>query len=377
VTRYASIIVLGIAALGASAIAAPVSQDRRQEMIAHERQKEAARLSDYRQNTRLKASLSIDGYVCPTEELIGKISERISVGLLPGTTWAGKPVGVVVEDVQASAFMDAMATLFAGRWFWIGDNDWILAPSGDAAQPVRREKERREAARGGLTSFARAADRKQDQFIDMLTSRQWARLAAGEKLTVRDMSPEQWAILREGLLLLTKDPAGPFAYTPRPEALQGKVTISLWNPGDGPRIAFRWPTARPSPAAQIQVGVRQLEDGTWLRPYPDLTNPIPAPLPAQDARPLEYRQDPKLNLKLTLEKEELAWPELLETLSRQVKKGLLVQGEWLKKPVPFAVKDRSPVQVMDELAALSKGRWEEVGPIWVLAPAPRASGVDQ
>jgi hypothetical protein len=89
---------------------------------------------------------------------------------------------------------------------------------------------------------------------------------------------------------------------------------------------------------------------------------IPAP------RLLKYREHPQAGDRLEVPPGRQSWDTVFDTLHRQLGVSLAAQGSWLRRPLPPSLTERRIGDILASIETVAQGRWEEVGPFWVLTP---------
>lgn len=340
------------------------------------------RQSPHHQDQRFNVLLTMESRVCKVGELLGELGKKGGTALLAFGDWPKKTVGISVEDVPAATIMDAVEIVCGGHWYLI-DGYWVLAPAQGAAQNAVQQEQARAARAGGPNSFSRGSSQRLVALVASFSLRQWDALAQGKWLTPADLTPQQSRLIQEALLLEMRDPAGPHVGTPRQRALKGDVQIWLRQSQieeQGKRRAgpfylnFAWPTVARSDdnLPSVKIPVVKGSNDQWTVAG-TLQQPTRTGAPSQQKasatlKLADYHENPCFSHNLVLGKEAPTAEILLRALEHQVGSSFLVEGAWLRKPLRFAVRDRSVADVMDSLAKLTGRRWVVSGSIWVLAP---------
>jgi hypothetical protein len=335
----------------------------------------------YYRDNRLWTKVTLDGQVLTGEKVLEKIHQQAKVRLLMEEDWLRVPVGIAAKEVPAAQMMDALQRLYRGRWELV-EPYWVLARSRVAAERWAQRAEQRMGKQRDPGEYQNMTGLMLQDLVLSLTPAQWTRLEREEKLGVQDLSPPQWAKLRQMMLLYVRDPRAPNADTPRPLAFTGEK-VYVWlnqrdmaDPAGG--LYVGWPSVIPEDDGLWEAGIGLTwQDGKRVPGLPDgkparAARPQGAGAPSRSASapaPGDYHQEPLLGGKLSLEGQPLTWGTLLGALEKQGQAPFLAQGEWLQKPVPFQVQDRSAAEVMEGMAKLEKGKWDRAGPAWVLIHA--------
>jgi hypothetical protein len=377
------------AALPVTAPASPRSDRGRTPMPSplYSNRRLTSRPAPYREDANFKKELNQPARVLTGAALQEWLVQELQEAILVEEAWRKRTVGLALSRTPAADLMAGLEELFGGRWELVEEHAWVFAPSPERARAAARRQEIQLTREGGQSDFDRAANERLVAFVRSFTPQQWARLEAGEKLAVQDLSPRQWAVLRESFILMIQDPNGPYEHTPHIEALEGRAEFWLKHDvsqlGDT-ALGMSWPPFRPPSVNVPDLIIMSLErqpNGTWAPPSrrrgtrsKTADVPLPGalePMSSAPAEPADYRQDPRFQGRLSFSGGLPTGEALLKVLAEQVKTSFLTEGEWLKKPLRIVVEGRTAAAVMDEMAALTKRRWEQAGTLWVLAPERR------
>jgi hypothetical protein len=358
-----------LAALAMIALPAATSQGPAKRSPAGQPQR---RQRPYYEDDRFAARRSYPGQVLAARALLDEVEKQAQAHLLIEKRWVLRRVGIAAKDIPAAELMDGLEVAFAGRWSY-SPQAYVLAASERAAQLIVRQEQEGVAADGGPNDFSRAASQRFRAPVDSFTPEQWAKMEGGEKLEAKDLSPQQWGLLRDAMVLDMRDPSGPHMPTPRPLALEGHA--QFWIDSRRQSVEIAYPTVDSSADGMSCMGVLvdKGADGRWriTDGRPRTGKARPAWAEKDDDGPQDYHRDARLQGRLKSTSGTLKGEDLLPLLYEQVEAPFLMQGEWLSKPLPFPVHQRPVTRVMEELEKLARGHWEAVGPMWVLAPGPR------
>ncbi len=327
---------------------------------------------------RYLKEISLEAQVLSATRLLRALGQEVKDQMFIDPTWARARVGVLTSGVTAATILDGVATVLGGRWYLV-DGHWSLARSMSAARSVVRREQERIACGGGPNEFSRGASRKLFTFVGTLTEQQWRRMESGERLGVKDLSPQQWSLIRSSMEFEMRDPSGPHMGTPRAEALNGNVHIRLApsGPGYGAQLKFSWPTVDPSLDGLDSVGIRVEQDGEgrWTiaashRRHASLPG---GALPGEVGHPAgqdDLRAELRLDVQIELKRGELSGLQLVQSLEAHTKASVIIAGEWIPQGLRVQRGKRSAAEIMEDVAKASRRSWKRVGGIWVLAPRP-------